>query len=508
MNNALTRRINTPFPTRVARLPNLIILVLAISAIVLTLSVAVQHVVYPFALEWLEDGALIQVQRILQGQPIYVAPSLEYVAFIYPPLYFYVSAMVAQFTGLSFLPLRLVSLLASVGSATIIGTLVYRHTRERIAVVAAVGLFAATYGVALGYYDLARVDALMTVLVLGGFLVVGKTRTGDLLAALLFTLAIFTKQAALLCIAPYFLYRVLTDRWQATLLVASTGILVSAGTLLLDHLHDGWYLFYTREIVGFDGALWARTLIIYIPLMISIYGFSFTIIWQARKAIPLPLLIQGIGIVGASFVGKLHPGGAENVMLPAYAVLSLFVGVSIGLKPPPLHWLLYTLQLAILLIYNATAPLAPSPAQAAHATILIERIRTIDGEVFIPTTPSLAIAAGKQPYAHLCAIQEIQGTFGGGDARVWQQIQYELHTALTEQHFAALLLTIPEEDVNGKRVVLDTPVLDLEKTDDAVLYQVMKQAYHIKIPMESTRVQSGWNTYPTELYFFPNGGTQ
>ena len=41
---------------------------------------------YPFELEWLEGGSLIQVLRLLDGQPLYAPPSLDYIAFNYPPL--------------------------------------------------------------------------------------------------------------------------------------------------------------------------------------------------------------------------------------------------------------------------------------------------------------------------------------------------------------------------------------------------------------------------------------
>ena len=39
------------------------------------------------------------VRRILNAQPLYVAPSLDYVPTLYTPLYFYVAALVARAVG-------------------------------------------------------------------------------------------------------------------------------------------------------------------------------------------------------------------------------------------------------------------------------------------------------------------------------------------------------------------------------------------------------------------------
>src|ERR1700681_2233850 len=65
--------------------------------------------IFPFPLDGLEGGALQEVARIRAGLPIYVAPTLDYVPFIYGPLYYYVSALVAMVVRSDLLALRLVS---------------------------------------------------------------------------------------------------------------------------------------------------------------------------------------------------------------------------------------------------------------------------------------------------------------------------------------------------------------------------------------------------------------
>ena len=159
---------------------------------------------FPGALEWLESNTYYQMLRVLAGQSLYVEPSLEYVPAIYPPLYFYVAALLARITGPGFLALRLVSFLSSLGSMALIGYIVYRESYRRIAGLWAAGLFAATYYVTATYFDAARVDPLFLFLSLCAVTVVrfAPGMAGCMLAAVLLAGATLTKQTALILCLP------------------------------------------------------------------------------------------------------------------------------------------------------------------------------------------------------------------------------------------------------------------------------------------------------------------
>jgi hypothetical protein len=75
---------------------------------------------YPFTLEWVESNSSIHVVRVMQGQPLYVAPTYNFIPMIYTPLYFYVVASLALLNGKVMLAMRLVSLLASLASFALI----------------------------------------------------------------------------------------------------------------------------------------------------------------------------------------------------------------------------------------------------------------------------------------------------------------------------------------------------------------------------------------------------
>ncbi len=71
---------------------------------------------YPFELEWLEGEMICHGLQVLQGLPVYGPPSSEFIAEIYPPVYYYVIAAVFKMAGtVSFPLLRLVSVMSLAG---------------------------------------------------------------------------------------------------------------------------------------------------------------------------------------------------------------------------------------------------------------------------------------------------------------------------------------------------------------------------------------------------------
>src|ERR1700733_15482017 len=155
--DAAERAIDGPPPRqRAPRAAQLAAAVAGLVAIGAYLFVALSRLDYPFALESLEGNSLVEVHRILAGQQLYPAPSVRYVPDGYPPLYFYLSAVVARVLGASYLSLRLVSLVSSLACFALLARLVQRETGSIAAGTGAAGAFAATYLVAGGWVDLGR----------------------------------------------------------------------------------------------------------------------------------------------------------------------------------------------------------------------------------------------------------------------------------------------------------------------------------------------------------------
>ena len=88
----------------------------ALSMVALFLSVALHRIDHPFELEWMEGAFLDHVNRVLDGRPLYAAPTVEFVPFLYTPLFMTVAAAASAVAGEGFFAARLVSVAASLGT--------------------------------------------------------------------------------------------------------------------------------------------------------------------------------------------------------------------------------------------------------------------------------------------------------------------------------------------------------------------------------------------------------
>ena len=168
-------------------------------ALLIVSALALMRCAHPFELEWEEGAVLQQVSRVLAGQRIYAAPSLEYMALPYTPLFSWLAALSAKLLGPGFLALRLVSILSSVACFVLLYRLALRRGGNVFAGLFAVGLYAACFRFAGAWFDVARVDALGLALVLGALEILESSPgwIGAALAGLVFFAAFLAKQTAL-----------------------------------------------------------------------------------------------------------------------------------------------------------------------------------------------------------------------------------------------------------------------------------------------------------------------
>src|SRR6201986_542202 len=185
-----------PRAPRAARLAAALVGLAAIGAY---LFVALTRLRFPFPPESPEGDSLVEVHRILAGQPLYPAPTAGYVPDGYPPLYFFLSAAVARVLGAGYLSLRLVSLVSSLACFALLARLVQRETGSIAAGTGAAGVFAATYFTAGAWLDIGRVDSLFLALSLGALYAARHMRgvRGAIAAGALLAAAALTKQTAL-----------------------------------------------------------------------------------------------------------------------------------------------------------------------------------------------------------------------------------------------------------------------------------------------------------------------
>ena len=215
------------------------------------LFIALSRIAYPFSLEWMEGGSLVQVSRIINGEIIYVRPSFDFIPQIYPPVYFYISALVSKILGSSFLPLRFVSIVATLGTILLIFVLVYEQTGSKLGGILASGLFCATYELSGYWFDLARVDSLAFVLLLlAAYLLLKNTRSASIFGGILLALSCFTKQTMLIVAVFFLIYCIFPLRKNKLIFIGTAFVSFVGGILLLDWLHGGWYSYYIFHLPG------------------------------------------------------------------------------------------------------------------------------------------------------------------------------------------------------------------------------------------------------------------
>ena len=414
------------------KLPQLIryaLFSLTVAYLIIYLWMAFHRLRYPFDLEWIEGGMVNQVQRLLHGQSMYVAPSINFVPFLYPPLYFYLSALASYIFGIGLFPLRLVSFLASLVSFTAIFLTVRAETRNGWAAIISTGLFAATFRVTGAWLDIARVDSLFLALwLLSIYFIRGRKSLGyAVLAGVLAALAYLTKQTALIACVPI-LATLFWCNWKYALtFLTAAALTIGITTLVMNLASAGWYGYYVfgllsqqtewlpQEFVTF----WKDDLLVHLPLAILFATFFFI----GRPKQDLHSLLQWLsilaGALAGSFITRVKIGGYDNVLLPMYAVLSILFGLGLGglLKftrqvqadtRGRLDGLIHAACLIqlVILFYNPFAQI-PSKADLQAGNTLVKMLSEVKGTVFVPDDSYLPALAGKRTFANNSAIWDV-----------------------------------------------------------------------------------------------------
>jgi MYXO-CTERM domain-containing protein len=426
-----TRTLETPLSSRagaghpgVERGARGVVVAASVLPMLSYLWVAAHQLGYPYELEWMEGGSVEIVNRVVHGQAIYVAPSLHYVPYAYPPLYFWVSAAVAHVTGVGFLPLRLVSFAASLGCLALLFTMVRRETSDAVAGVLAAGLFAATYEVGGAWLDIGRVDSLYLFLLLAAVAVARRATgvRGGLLVGGLVAASFLTKQSALLAAAPLLGLLVVTRRRVGLGAVATVVVLVVGTTLLFDATSHGWYGYYVLSELVHQGvdhrsavrfpvkdlgpAVWA--------LGLGVLGAAVG--WRRRSATDWPFWVAvGAGFVLSSWVARAHSGGGRDVLIPAYAAVALLAGLGYDAlrRAPGRPRALVGAALAVVVVIQVghladhPSHLVPGASSAAAGHHFVAELRATPGEVIVIDHPWYTTEAGKGSWAQGEAVHDV-----------------------------------------------------------------------------------------------------
>jgi hypothetical protein len=424
------------------------------------LYIAISRMGYTFTLEWLEGGSLIEVQRLLSGLPLYTRPTFDYVPLIYSPLYFYVATLFARILGFGFLPLRLVSFLATVGCMAMVYFIVKKYTADLFVSLMAAGSFLALYKISDTWFDLARVDMLAVFLtLLAIYLVQGQSILRLILAGMSLALAALAKQTYWILVLPVLIYAASLHGRRVLYMLLSTLMVAVSTHLLLNRMYDGWYSFFVYSagfgqgssvfaggLRHFFQAYWVDSVLKTIPILFLLFTLYFVVRLRSFWSI-LGLLALAAGMIALSWAGILNKGGFNNVLIPSFVIFLICAWLFIGgvLKDANASnlartgvLLLFAAQLAYLLY--PIAPQIPTVEDYRAGQGLVQEIRAQPGAVYIPFDNYLALYAGKQPFAGFGSLGDLNQLPGGIAKAEWNHINSQLRQMIKDQEFSLIIL--------------------------------------------------------------------
>ncbi|HET9621760.1 MAG TPA: hypothetical protein VFP84_10355 [Kofleriaceae bacterium] len=494
-----------PLAPRLAWLALWILIVLpAAYQLSLLLHALAGRIDYPYDLEWMEGGLLHHAERIRLGHGIYVPPNVDFIPYLYTPLYPTILAMLGKPLGISYAVGRTLSVLALAGIAvTTLATFVRAraaHFGVTAGCVLALGVFAAAYPYVEGWYDLVRADTLFLFMITVGIAGLpiwarsdrGAVGHGKVAAgAALMALAFFCKQTGIFYVALGGVLVVICNWRRAPTYVATAGVIGLGGCWVLNRTSHGWFWTYVSEIHrahdfstdrfarSFGNILWhfplATILIAATWLLLAItirraHGIPRParpfVLWTAAYALSTLVGAIGWGTEFAHFNAYL-PALLHGALAAGTAIPAVIACVRIwtahkdrGESYATLAALVAALPLAVTCSLTRWDPerFIPSDEDVAAGDRLIKRLRNIDGDVWMPSHPWYLHLAGKTPHVHRMGIKDVTTrqtrTIEGLDAR------------LRDHAFAAIVLD--NRDLQNELPLLRQeyrPALELPKAE-------------------------------------------
>jgi 4-amino-4-deoxy-L-arabinose transferase-like glycosyltransferase len=447
---------------------------------------------YPYEVEWLEGVFMEHLYRVTHGEALYIKPTIDFIPFGYPPLYYFVVAPFAKVLGFGFFAPRLVSFLSTLGISALIARSVFLETeRSWLLAVCGAGLFLASYAFCGYYYDVVRIDMLTVFFIVaaGYSAAYGRGWKSWMFSAVLLTLGFFTKQQAIFFYAPIALWLYLNDRKDAVSFIACSVILAGAGYVYFETISEGWFSYYvfgiTTQKAGvflYQRALEAiplylvrywGVLVLLLVLFIAEAGSSLRSVLKSRDGLQIMLWLTALGV---AVISLGNDRGYRNLLIPFAAYSALLVPVLVSRNVASLQ-LTRATGLALLLVqfvalyYDPTREkmVIASNRQRAGGDEFVRYLKSVEGEVYLPDHSYISRLAGKKSFTHTSAAIEV---YDRHDANA-RELAASFDSAFLQHRFAQVIfdenkITLPDSvpgyTLGGK--IFTTPHIFLSRLSD------------------------------------------
>jgi len=394
---------------------------------------AIQRLLYPYDLDFLEDSVLMESLRFAQGQPVYVPPNADFNPHVYMPLFFMLGGLLFKLGQPSLILLRTISMGATIATTSTIYGIAQIESGETWIAIACAGLFLGGYRINGFWYEAARVDSLFVALTLGGFAIANYANGSSrrlFFSAILLALAAFTKQSGFIIAAGLEIYLLMTTGRKSLIFILTWSGLTLIPMLILNIATHGWFFYHIfyigsadpieiNRLVNFStkelfGVMTGLSLTMVIILALSLWRDGWKVLRERPWLIAMALAIAISGL------GRLRVGGNINNRMPAYALLCLSPALlfrifdqelRFGERLKKIDWTHFRdLLIAGLIFFQfalahySPARYIPSLATRQSGDRLIQHIASTPGNVFVMMHPFYTLLAGKEPATQIATL--------------------------------------------------------------------------------------------------------
>jgi hypothetical protein len=286
----------------------------------------------PYQLNFVEGVILSGVQRIVEGQALYPASrQFPVIINVYGPVYYYVGAWLLKWFGVTFAPLRLLTMVSGVVVAGLVALLLH-HLTASWKLGLSFGFFFLTISLVQDWLPLARVDMPGVALSLAGLYLYSRFRDQWYLSIPFFLGAIFCKYTLVAAPSACLLDLLIQKHVkQAAGFAGSLALLSGLAFLGLQSTTGGGFAFDTIALSHPDPFTFGRALhffqlaVFQYPLLF-VLGVGLALRDLRKKVATLPSLYLTLSTLTLITAGKF--GSDSNHMIEWTAILCLCGGLS------------------------------------------------------------------------------------------------------------------------------------------------------------------------------------
>jgi len=409
------------------RTVRLALALVSIGSILIFVRLVAGRLFYPLELDCIEGVMMDHVARLAHGQPIFVAPSLQFVTLAYMPLLAFLASLLARVCGPAFWEPRIISVIAVIALSSIIARAVWLETRKALLALAAPAIYLFAMGLTGNCHDVGRPDSLMLALSFGGLLTLRQTtgRGGAIAAGLLLATAFFAKQHAMWFAFAGGAHLLWNDRPRFLPFALTVAIAAGGTYAALTAWLGPWFPFFTYEVPHDWSEVSAARILHYLGegvlgSLAMLTMPSILAYFVERRLARGPggvWVFAALASLGTGLMATLDPSAYLHVLMPtvvAFAILGPIALDALGaqLAAGGRAGAARTLPAALLLlqfiplVYPIRTQRPHPRGSWAHAQF-VARLASLPGGVLVPYHGFYSSQAGKGTSLHIIPLDDI-----------------------------------------------------------------------------------------------------